>query len=75
MIRYGLPERLQVHVAIYSLLGQLVTELVDASQSPGLYSVVWNGKDHRGKDMSSGTYLIRLQAGGTQLVKKALLVR
>jgi hypothetical protein len=74
-IQYGLPESERVRITIYSLLGQEVAELTNAVQSPGSYRVVWNGKDQRGKDMPSGIYLIRLQAGSNQLVKKAMLVR
>ena len=74
-IRYGLPETQNVRITIFSLLGQEIAELINAMQSPGSYRVVWNGKDKQGKDMPSGIYLIRLQAGSTQLVKKAMLVR
>jgi hypothetical protein len=75
LIQYGLPESEHVKITIFSLLGQEIDELANTVQSPGTYRVVWNGKDKRGKDMPSGVYLIRLQAGSTQLVKKAMLVR
>ena len=74
-ILYGIPESQNVRITIFSLLGQEVAELANTVQSPGSYRVVWNGKDRQGKDVPSGIYLIRLQAGNTQLVKKAMLVR
>jgi hypothetical protein len=74
-IRYDLPESQNVKITIYSLLGQEVAELLNVVQSPGSYRVNWNGKDSRGNDMPSGIYPIRLLAGNTQLVKKAMLVR
>lgn len=49
--------------------------LVDAVQSPSTYTAVWNGKNHQGIDMPSGMYIIRLQAGENQIVKKAMMVR
>jgi hypothetical protein len=74
-IQYGLPALQRVRITIFSLLGQEIADLVDADQSPGSYRVVWNGKDRQGKQMPSGTYLIRLQAGNTQLVRKAIMLR
>jgi hypothetical protein len=75
VIQYGLPASERVRITIFSLLGQEIAELANTVQSPGSYRVVWNGRDQQGKDMPSGIYLIRLQAGSTQLVKKAMLVR
>jgi hypothetical protein len=74
-IHYDLPESQHVKVMIFSLLGQEIAELANAVQSPGSYRVVWNGRDHQGVEMPSGVYLIRLQAGDKQIVKKAMLVR
>jgi hypothetical protein len=74
-IRYDLPETQHAKITVFSLLGQEIAELVNMTQSPGSYRVVWNGKDQQGKDMPSGMYLIRLQAGSSQLVRKAMLVR
>jgi flagellar hook assembly protein FlgD len=75
MIHYGLPETQNVRIMIYSLLGQEVAVLLNTIQSPGNYRIPWNGKDQQGKDLPSGVYLIRLQVGDTQLVKKAMLLR
>ena len=74
-IQYGLPETQNVRITICSILGQEVAVLLNAVQPPGSYRVVWNGKNSRGTEMSSGMYFIRLQAGSTQLVKKAMLLR
>ncbi|MCX6144135.1 MAG: T9SS type A sorting domain-containing protein [Ignavibacteriales bacterium] len=74
-IQYGLPETQSVRITIYSVLGQEIAVLLNAVQSPGSYRVVWNSKDSRGAEMSSGMYFIRLQAGNTQLVRKAMLLR
>ena len=75
VVQYGLPASERVRITIISLLEQEIAELANTVQTPGSYRVVWNGKDQQGKDMPSGIYMIRLQAGSTQHVKKAMLVR
>ena len=74
-IRYGLPEQTRVRISVYSILGQEVAVLVNAAQAPSTYTVSWNGKNNTGIDMPSGMYIIRLQAGEKQIVRKAMLVR
>jgi len=74
-IQYGLPSQMKVRVSVYSILGQEVAVVVNALQTPGTYKAVWNGKNHQGIDLPSGMYIIRLQAGESQIVKKAMLVR
>lgn len=64
-----------MRLAIYSILGQEIAVLHDGVQSAAYYTVVWNGRNNRGIDVPSGIYLIRLQAGEQQFVRKAVLVR
>jgi hypothetical protein len=74
-IQYGLPETQSVRITVYSLLGQEIAVLLNAVQSPGSYRVVWNGRDARGMEMSSGMYIVRLQAGDTHIARKVMLLR
>jgi hypothetical protein len=62
-IRYHLPKAAHVALKIYNFSGQEVRMLVNARQPAGMNSVVWDGKDQSGKEVSSGIYLYRLQAG------------
>ncbi|MCH7679036.1 T9SS type A sorting domain-containing protein, partial [candidate division KSB1 bacterium] len=57
-IQYHLPKTSEVRLIIYNLAGQLVTHLVDEQQHPGVYSVMWDGKDQFGNDVASGVYCI-----------------
>jgi photosystem II stability/assembly factor-like uncharacterized protein len=58
-IQYALPVQSTVKLVIYNILGQVVKELVNAEQSAGYQSVVWNAA------AASGMYFYRLEAVST----------
>jgi hypothetical protein len=64
-----------VNLQIYNLRGQLVKTIVDETQGPGRYAVRWDGVDHRGREVSSGVYLYKIQAGKFVSTKKAVLLK
>jgi len=49
--------------------------LVDATKSPGEYSVIWNGRDASGRPMPPGVYVYRLEIGGAVLSKQMILLK
>jgi flagellar hook assembly protein FlgD len=49
--------------------------LVNARQPVGVSSVVWDGRDQSGKEVSSGIYIYRLQAGESIQSRKRSFVR
>ncbi len=62
-------------IRVYNLLGQLVRTLVDGEQEPGYHSVRWDGRNGLGKDVSSGIYFYKLQAGDYTSVRKMILLK
>jgi hypothetical protein len=71
VIRYMLPEPSQVTIEIYNILGRRVETLVDERQQvAGYHQVVWNARD-----LSSGIYLYRIQAGHYLQTNKMILLR
>ncbi len=63
VIGYRIPEAGPVRLAIYNLLGQEVRVLVDLYMEAGSFAATWDGKDEMGRQVSSGIYLYRIQAG------------
>lgn len=61
-IKYQLPEESYVTLKIYNLLGQEVRSLIDDVQKAGYNSIVWDGKNNSGMNVSSGIYIYRLDA-------------
>jgi hypothetical protein len=75
VIDYSLNRAGPVHVVVANILGQTVSTLVDAYQEEGPHSAIWNGTDTNGRVVSSGVYFYRIQAGGTQQVRKMVLLK
>jgi len=74
-IRFSLPEREEVELAVFNLAGQQVARLVDGPGEAGVYSLIWDGRDSRGWGLASGVYLYRLRAGQREETRKLLLVK
>jgi photosystem II stability/assembly factor-like uncharacterized protein len=75
-IQFELPRRSRVKLAIYSMLGQKIAELVDKEFLAGTYTQTWKG------GVASGIYFYRLEAvaldnSGTRFVgvKKMVLIK
>ena len=74
-IRFSLPEATRVRLAVYDLAGRRVVTLADGHYGAGEFRQVWNGKDSAGRDVSSGVYFARLEAGVFMATGKMVLLR
>ena len=75
VIHYSLPQATDVKLEIFNLLGQKVRILVDERQNTGYKKVIWDGKDDKGADVSSGIYFYRLVTENFSDSKKMVLMR
>jgi hypothetical protein len=74
-IRFQLPNVEKVNITIYNSLGQQVLVLQNGILPAGKHMTNWDGKDAHGKDVSSGIYLYRMQAGPYIQNQKMILLR
>lgn len=74
-LNYILPERGTVKLEIFNIKGQLVKKLVDADYKAGSYVIEWNGKDEKGKSVSSGVYFYILTSNGKSITNKMLILK
>jgi hypothetical protein len=74
-LTYAIPRKGNATVRIHDLSGRLVRTLADAAMDAGIYSVTWDGRDEQGRDLPSGVYLCRLQAGHERRSLKLTLLR
>jgi len=74
-IRFQLPDAEKVNITVYNSLGQQVLVLQNGLLPAGQHMTSWDGKDAHGKDVSSGIYLCRMQAGSYIQHQKMILLR
>ncbi len=75
-VTYEIRSRSVVRLAVYDILGRVVTTLAEGIAEPGIHEAVWDGSGH-----SSGVYCYRLlvepttSAGITIVSRKMILLR
>jgi ligand-binding sensor domain-containing protein len=74
-ISFTISEPGRVHMAVYSVTGQKVRELVSENRNAGMHSVMWDGHDEQGKAVSSGVYIARMETDGKASAARMLMVR
>jgi hypothetical protein len=73
-VEFTLDGRDCAELAVYDVTGKLVATLF-SGVATGPQGVRWNGFDSRGRRVSPGVYIFRLEAGGRQAIRKATLLK
>ncbi|MFC1476524.1 FlgD immunoglobulin-like domain containing protein [Fibrobacterota bacterium] len=74
-IHYHVPKTANVSLTVYDLAGNEIKTLVSGIHKRKKYAVTWDGVDNKGREVGSGIYLYRLQAGRFTAAKKTQLLR
>ena len=61
-IRYDIPLDSKIKLNVYNINGEHIHTLLNRRKHAGTHTISWNGVDKNGIDVSSGTYIILLQA-------------
>ena len=69
-IRYRIPATSKVSLQLFDILGREVQTLVNTIQSSGTYTVTLNARN-----LASGVYFYRFNAGGFSSTKKLVMVK
>jgi cytochrome c peroxidase len=67
---YSVPQSGDVHLMIYDVAGRRVATLVDGWKEAGDYAVDWSARD-----IASGSYLILMDSGTTQIARKINILK
>ena len=60
---------------VFDLCGRLVRTLADGEHGTGSHSVLWDGTDANGRQVASGVYMYRMQAGDYVQTRKMVLLK
>lgn len=69
-IQYNIPREGFVQIKIYNILGQEVKSLVNMTQAPGNYKIIFDASS-----LSSGVYLYQINVNDFQMTKKMILMK
>jgi hypothetical protein len=74
-IRYALPERKNVEITIYNILGQRVKLFTEENVSAGYHEIKWNSRNDHNQMLASGVYIYQIKAGNYVNQKKMILLK
>jgi len=69
-VEYSLDETADVRLSVFDLTGRTVSTLFSYRQSAGIHTVTWDAND-----LSSGVYILRINADKRSDTQKVLLMR
>jgi len=74
-ISFSIPSGDIVKLEIFNILGQRVRTLLNEHRTPRRHSVIWDGRNNAGEEVSSGVYFTRLSADDNVASQKMLLLK
>jgi hypothetical protein len=74
-IEFDLPQRGEVQLEIFNLLGMKIRTVIDRALDAGRYQFSWDGRDNDGKIVASGLYFYRMKSDRYSSVRKMILLK
>ena len=74
-IRVSLDRDGPLTVRVFDPQGRVVRTLASGPASQGMHSMVWDGRDDRGRAVATGLYLFQVSASGYRTTRPALLIK
>jgi len=74
-IKYELPVSAKVVIRIYDVIGRQITELINNDLAAGVHNLIWDGKDRLGREVSTGSYYILMQADDFLMKRKVIKMK
>ncbi len=74
-ISFTLPADENVSLEILDINGRVIRNVISANMTSGRHTVVWDGKDNKGQNVSSGVYFYRITAGDFNETRKMMLIK
>ncbi|MBC8213370.1 MAG: tandem-95 repeat protein [Candidatus Marinimicrobia bacterium] len=75
VIRYSLPEKSNITIQVFDILGREVVTLFDNIQSQGYHEVNWNFYQNENIPISSGLYFVKLNTADFTQTEKIMVLK
>jgi len=77
-IEFSLPRigsEASAKLEIFDVAGRRLNTLLDGEMPPGVYRVLWDGRDGSGRPLASGIYIYRLTYGPYRATKRMVYIK
>ena len=74
-ISYEISKENPVTIDIFNIKVQSINKLEIQNPKLGVNKIIWDGKDKKGSNVSSGIYFYRLKSGSQEKIKKILVFK
>lgn len=74
-LEFSIMEKQKIQISVYDINGRLVNNTFDGLLNPGTHIITWNGIDHAGNAVASGTYFMRIKGDGFENWKKVTMMK
>jgi hypothetical protein len=74
-IEYAVSREAPVHVRIVDTAGRRVRSLLEATQTAGSHSILWDGRDDSGHVVASGVYFVDVDDGEGRQARRIVRVK
>jgi|GEM_PF-3033519 len=74
-ISFQIREKCLTELAIFNAAGQRIKTIIKQTKKPGFYTVRWNGKDTKGRIVSSGVYFYKIKMKNFTMTRKILFIQ
>ena len=74
-INYSVKSLANTTLDIYNIKGQKIISLVNEKKKPGIYNILWNGKNKFHRYLSSGIYFLHIKNGIYSKTSKIMIIK
>ncbi len=74
-IKYTIGTPGKVQLRVFDVSGRVIRTLVDETKAAGAFSVIWDGKNDGGERVASGVFFYQLNAPGSEMNKKIVILQ
>lgn len=62
-LKFSLPKEEKVTIKVFNVLGKEIKTILNETRNSGETQITWDGTDNKGNQVTSGVYIINMQAG------------